>query len=127
MPSGGVFPITTTKDATTMMIEDASVLDTGAHIETDLCLVGSGPAGWTIAEELRDSGLRILILESGGLEPEQDAESLNQIESVGVPLFNGRNRTLGGTSYAWSGRCVPLDDIDYEARPWVPLSGWPFG
>jgi choline dehydrogenase-like flavoprotein len=89
--------------------------------------VGSGPAGWTIAEELRNSGLRILILESGGLEREPDADALNQIESVGAPLFNGRDRVLGGTSYNWAGRCISLDNIDYEKRPWVPFSGWPFG
>ena len=23
-------------------------------------------------------------------------------------------------------RCVPLDEIDFERRDWIPLSGWPF-
>lgn len=110
-----------------MSIHDLRNVAAGSQIETDVCLVGSGPAGWTIAEELRDSGLQVLILESGGLDPELDAEALNQIESVGLPLFNGRNRVMGGTSHTWFGRCVSFDDIDYESRPWVPLSGWPFG
>jgi choline dehydrogenase-like flavoprotein len=110
-----------------MTIEDLRSIDAELRIDTDLCLVGSGPAGWTIAEELRESGLRILILESGGFEREPDSDALNQIESVGVPLFNGRDRVLGGTSDNWGGRCISLDDIDYEARPWVPFSGWPFG
>ncbi len=110
-----------------MSIHDLRDVAPGSQIETDVCLVGSGPAGWTIAEELRDSGLQVLIVESGGFDPESDAEALNQIEDVGVPLFNGRNRVIGGTSHSWSGRCVSFDDIDYESRPWVPLSGWPFG
>jgi nucleoside-diphosphate-sugar epimerase/choline dehydrogenase-like flavoprotein len=110
-----------------MSIQDFRTLSPGLSIETDLCLVGSGFAGWTIAEELRDSGLRILILESGGTEPESDTDALNEIESVGIPLFNGRSRVLGGTSHLWTGKCIPFAEIDYEARPWVPLSGWPFG
>jgi choline dehydrogenase-like flavoprotein len=112
-----------------MGVEDFRSLSPGLSIETDLCLVGSGFAGWTIAEELRDSGLRILILESGGIEPEPDTDALNEIQSIGIPLLNPYrpSRVLGGTSNIWTGRCVPLDEIDYETRPWVPLSGWPFG
>ena len=109
-----------------MSITDLRAIDGGTPIETDLCLVGSGPAGWAIAEELRDSGLRILMLESGGSAVHPDTELLNEIEDVGTPLFNGRTRALGGTSHLWAGRCIPFDDIDYEARQWMELSGWPF-
>ena len=110
-----------------MTIAELAALDTACAIETDLCLVGSGPAGFAIAEELRDSGLRILVLESGGRAPEPDTTALNEVEHLGVPQHNGRDRVLGGSSHTWSGRCTGLDDIDYAARPWVPLSGWPFG
>src|SRR5690348_16252376 len=102
-----------------MSIEDFCTIDTKFPLEADICLIGSGPAGSTIARELKDSGLRILILESGGLEPEPDSDALNQIEDIGVTLFNGRDRILGGTSHTWGGRCIPFDEIDYEARPWV--------
>ena len=111
-----------------MSIEDFRSLPPESSIETDLCLIGSGFAGWTIAQELRDSGLRILVLESGGIASEPDTDALNHIESAGVVLSNfWRSRVLGGTSDVWNGRCIPLDEIDYEARPWVSLSGWPFG
>ena len=109
-----------------MSIDDLRAIDY-APIETDLCLIGSGPAGWTIAEELKNSGLRILMLESGGSAVHPDTEALNDIDDVGTPLFNGRTRALGGASHVWAGRCMPFDDIDYEARDWVSLSGWPFG
>ncbi|MGI4955015.1 MAG: GMC oxidoreductase [Janthinobacterium lividum] len=110
-----------------MIVEDFRTLNVEAAIEADLCLIGSGPAGWTIAEELRDSGLSVLVVESGGASPAADPGALMEIESVGAPLFNGRDNVLGGTSRSWGGRCVPLDDIDYEPRDWVGYSGWPFG
>jgi nucleoside-diphosphate-sugar epimerase/choline dehydrogenase-like flavoprotein len=110
-----------------MILEDLRVLNTDSPIDTDVCIVGSGPAGWTIAEELGNSSLRILMLESGGVDWEGASDSLNEIESVGAPLMNGRDRMLGGTSSVWHGRCIPLKDLDYEAREWVPGSGWPFG
>lgn len=34
-------------------------------------------------------------------------------------------RGVGGTSRLWGGRCVQLDDIDFEKRAHVPFSGWP--
>lgn len=108
-----------------MIVDDLLFVDTAVPIETDVCIVGSGPAGCAVAEELRDSGLRILVLESGRGHWDAGAYALNAIEDVGTPVFNGRERRLGGTSTVWSGRCIPFDDIDYEARPWVPLSGWP--
>ena len=112
-----------------MTIEDLRTLDKDLTIDADVCLIGSGPAGWAIAQELKGSGLRVLILESGGSQQEASSEALNEIECVGVPLFNGRHRTLGGTPEApgWGGRCRSLDDLDYQERPWVPFSGWPFG
>ena len=33
-----------------MILEDLRVLNADSPIDTDLCIVGSGPAGWTIAE-----------------------------------------------------------------------------
>ena len=99
------------------------------EIETELCIVGSGPAGLTIASEFAGTGIRVLVLESGGMveEPESDAQS--EIESVGVQREMEqtlvRNRIFGGSSHTWAGKCAPFDDIDFEARPWVPFSGWP--
>src|SRR5947209_20486753 len=107
-----------------MVVDDLRFIDTAAPIETDVCIVGSGPAGCAVAEALRDSGLRILVLESGGGRPDPAAQALNAIESVGLPLLSGRERRLGGTSTVWTGRCIPFDEIDYEARTWVPRSGW---
>jgi hypothetical protein len=69
----------------------------------------------------------VLLLESGGILAEPEADALNQTADVGCALMNGRARILRGTSSMGFGRCIPLDDIDYETRECVPLSGWPVG
>ena len=111
-----------------MDIADVESLQAGLAIHADVCIVGSGPAGLTIASELGGSGAHVLILESGGLQEDAAADALNEFESVGQPRvvtgWKTRNRVFGGTSHTWSGRCAEFDDIDYAPRDWVPHSGW---
>jgi choline dehydrogenase-like flavoprotein len=98
-------------------------------LECDVCVVGGGPIGLTIASELAGTGLRVDILESGGLEISQATEALNAVECVGPsPIGDqalARHRGLGGSSHAWAGRVAAFDELDFEARDWVALSGWP--
>ncbi len=112
-----------------MPIEDLMNLPADVPLTADVCLVGSGPAAWTLAKELSDARIRVLILESGGGRSTADTEALNETEDVGMPLFNGRCRIFGGTTEmpGWANRCIAFDEIDYEKRSWVPFSGWPFG
>ncbi len=99
--------------------------------ECDVCIVGSGPAGATVARELAGTSLRVTVLESGHMERSPAADELNEVESVGRPRepdqWAVRNRIVGGSSHTWGGRCAPFDAIDFEKRSWVPESGWPFG
>ena len=99
-------------------------------LRCDICIIGTGPAGATIARELSNTSLRVTILESGGTERQEETDALNEIESVGWPRVMDqwlvRNRILGGTSTTWSGRCAPFNEIDLKVRDWVPYSGWPF-
>ncbi len=112
-----------------MPIVDIRQVPESEKIDVEVCIVGSGPAGATIARELEGSGLRVALVESGGLERQADADALNDIESIGWPRVADqwlvRNRMLGGSSNTWTGRCAPFDDIDFETRDWVPYSGWP--
>ncbi|WP_287741899.1 GMC family oxidoreductase [Methylobacterium sp.] len=99
------------------------------ELACDICVIGSGPAGATIAREGAGGSLRVILLESGGEERQPAADALNEIESIGRPRemdqWLVRNRILGGSSHTWAGRCAPFDPIDFEARDWVPGSGWP--
>ncbi|WFS03308.1 GMC oxidoreductase [Rhizobium tumorigenes] len=98
--------------------------------DCDVCIIGSGPAGSTIARELSNSGLRVTLLESGQQQRCNDADRLDDIESVGRQRASDqwavRNRILGGSSHTWGGRCAPFDAIDFEPRSWIERSGWPF-
>ncbi|SEI00572.1 GMC oxidoreductase [Rhizobium tibeticum] len=82
-----------------------------------------------MAQELSNSGLKVVLLESGGLERKSDIDALDDIENVGRPRakdqWSVRNRILGGSSHTWGGRCAGFDAIDFEERAWVPFSGWP--
>lgn len=100
-------------------------------LQCDICIVGSGPAGSTIMQELSNSHLQIVLLESGGPERNVEVDALNEIENVGRARaddqWSVRNRVLGGSSHTWGGRCAGFDAIDFEEREWVPYSGWPIG
>jgi len=109
---------------------DARTIPHGSLAEADVCIVGAGAAGITIARELAARPLRVALLESGWLEPDAATQSLYAGEIVERPYFAldaSRSRYFGGTTNDWSGECRPLDPIDFEARDWVPHSGWPFG
>jgi len=115
------------------MIIDARQLPGNTTLDADLCIVGAGVAGLTIATALDRSNISVCLLESGGHKQEADTQDLYRGEYEGnIPAVgNGylkrtRRRYLGGTSSLWGGFCRPLEKIDFEERDWVPNSGWPF-
>jgi choline dehydrogenase-like flavoprotein len=111
------------------MLIDARSLADGKTIETDVCIVGAGAAGITLALEFIGQPFRVCLLESGGFEFDEDTQSLYDGETMGLPytpLKAARVRYFGGTTNHWEGWCRPLDEIDFEARDWIPHSGWPF-
>lgn len=106
------------------------------EIDTDICIVGAGPAGISVAGELAGSGVRVCLLESGGLDVARRVQAQSRGESDGYPvhlLHQSRVRAFGGTlrhprilaGGGWAAR--PLDAIDFEARAGIPHTGWPFG
>lgn len=107
------------------MICDAHEVPEDARIDADVAIVGAGPAGITLALELAGSGLAVVLVEGGGPAERFHGEVAAPDRHPPLTLYRGRG--LGGTSALWGGRCVPFDPVDFEARPHVPWSGWPFG
>lgn len=93
-------------------------------ISTDICIIGSGIGGSSLAIKLAESNIDFIIIEAGGLK----GESSNvKLENVGreFGLRTTRSIQLGGTSNLWHGVLSPLDNIDFEKRSWIDNSGWP--
>jgi len=111
------------------MIEDIRVgLNNGDSVEFDLGIIGAGPAGITLARDLSGRGLRIALMEAGGMDaPGPEARALYDGDVIGLPypLAASRQRFFGGTSNHWGGWCRPMDPVDFEDRAWMPLGGWP--
>src|SRR5580658_6517389 len=105
------------------MIIDSRGVPPGTVIETEVCIVGAGAAGITLAREFADSPFRVALLESGGMEFDPDTQQLYEGQNAGLPfddLTVCRLRFFGGTTGHWGGYCLPLDPIDFEERDEFP-------
>jgi len=111
------------------MFIDSRQLGSGAVVEADVAIIGAGAAGITLALEMIRNGLSVCLLESGGLEFSWPSQSLYTAANIGLPYYEldfCQLRFLGGSTNCWGGWCRPFDPIDFESRPWVERSGWPF-
>jgi len=113
----------------------------GDVLTADVCIVGAGPAGLTLATSLGSNGRRVLVLEAGGFDATADRQSLasGEVDShhhASEALSLGRSIQFGGTANQWIHRTVPWDrrlrarllpgrPIDFEHRPGIPDTGWP--
>ncbi len=107
---------------------DAGSVPSGTTINIDVLIVGGGPAGITLALALAHKPVKMLMLESGGMDFEPATQALYAGTETGTPylkLENSRLRYLGGSTNHWGGWCRPFDEIDFETRDWLPHSGWP--
>lgn len=112
------------------MILDKEKVNDKSVIETDLCIIGSGAAGITIALEFLNTETSVVML-TGGVEKEtpynQDIHrGASTIKDSHEPLEENRRRAFGGATLAWGGRCIPYDEIDMKKRDWIPDSEWPY-
>ena len=96
----------------------------------DVCVIGTGPAGTTLARKLAARGLDVALMEAGGLEWSEESQDVTRGTSVGIlypDLDVARLRYLGGNSNHWNGLCRAFDAQDFQARPVNPDAAWPIG
>jgi choline dehydrogenase-like flavoprotein len=116
---------------------DAKRFSENTTLDTDVCIVGAGPAGLVLASELVDRQCDVIVLESGGHRPESEILALN-VGDVSGDVYAGlgatRHRQVGGTTQLWnsaiagavSAKYAPLDEADFLPRSGREYSGWPF-
>ena len=110
------------------MLIDARTVPACAEFTCDLCVVGAGPAGIAIVNRLRDSGLAIVPLESGGFHPELATQNCFAVRLAGGNITGwmlADSGCSGGSTNRWGGWCRPLEPVDFTRRDWIPRSGWP--
>jgi len=110
------------------MFIDARSIPNDQIVETEICIIGAGAAGITLARQFSGQPYRVAVLESGDLKGDSATQSLAAGTSSGLPYYPieaARLRMFGGTTNHWGGTCRPFSDIDFEARDWIPNSGWP--
>ena len=117
------------------MFHDARNLPAGTVLEAEICIVGAGAAGISLAHSLRDAagrsgGFRVLLLESGDMELEEPTQALYQGELRGeaqLDLDASRLRYFGGTTNHWAGWCRKLEAHDFQPPDPADPRRWPFG
>ena len=72
------------------MFLDARSISDGDVISADVCIVGAGVAGLTLAREFKQAKFRTCIIESGGEKPDKSTQTLYRGDSVRLPCRPGR-------------------------------------
>jgi choline dehydrogenase-like flavoprotein len=111
------------------MILDMNDVIQDSCLDADICIIGSGAAGITIAREFVESKTSVILLEGGAKKFEEPAQDPYQSQVVGLPhggIHKGRVRQIGGSTTLWAGQALPLTELDFTRRDWVTHSGWPF-
>jgi len=111
------------------MYIDARQLPDNTLIEGDICIIGAGAAGISMALDWMNLPYKVILLEGGNFGYEDKIQDLNKGSITGqnyFPLRASRLRYFGGTTGHWAGMCAPFEELDFKKRSWVPDSGWPF-
>ena len=96
----------------------------------DVCIIGGGVAGITLAVKLGQAGRSVLLVEAGDRHFSATSQSyyrgdLGDLENL--PLHETRIRALGGSSNHWGGWCRTLDAYDFARSDLSPDGAWPIG
>lgn len=112
------------------MFIDSRKLPENSLIQTDICIIGAGASGITMAREFANQKFSVCVLESGGMKMDRKTQQLEKVVNIGrsyPKLQRLRPRFFGGATGLWGGHLVPLRQVNFDKIPWMPYSGWPLG
>lgn len=98
----------------------------------DVCIVGAGPAGITLAKSFEGTKYSVCIIESGDFEVDEATQAL-AAGTVDAPspdveenyLSLHSQRRFGGTGTIWGGYCREMEALDFEQRGLPNEHSWP--
>jgi hypothetical protein len=97
-------------------------------LNTNFCIVGSGPAGSVLAKKLAEKGIQCILVEAGSLDDKHIKQpcfdKINIDKDYQINLNSSYQ--VGGASNLWSGKMHTLDEIDFIKRPYIKNFTWPF-
>lgn len=96
----------------------------------DVCIIGGGVAGITLAVKLGQAGRNVLLVEAGNRDVSAKSQGyyrgeLGALENL--PLQETRIRALGGSSQHWAGWCRHFDAYDFARSDLSRDGAWPIG
>jgi choline dehydrogenase-like flavoprotein len=84
-----------------------------------VCIIGAGIAGLTLAHRLAQQGIDVALLEAGGLTLDPPVQAaLASTPLTGTPhlgTHEGRFQVFGGASLRWGGQLLPMPSSATEA------------
>ena len=89
---------------------DARQIDNQSVIEGDICIIGAGAAGISIALEWMNTPYKVILLEGGGFDYDDKVQELYNGKLTGQPYFPmkaSRLHYFGGSTGHW-GVCALL-------------------
>jgi choline dehydrogenase-like flavoprotein len=119
------------------MFADALQVDDESVVNADICIIGAGPAGLTLALELNGKGLKVLLLEAGRFDEVPERNDLSQLASgfqYGTVRQTANTQRFGGNASAWNLRTprspirvrfARFRDVDFESRSETGSEAWP--
>lgn len=99
-------------------------------IKSQVAIIGAGPTGMAIALDLSRRGVDVALVSGGDLGPDTLSHELSRPAELPIGHADPKDteaRRFGGLSWAWGGRLVSMDAIDFQPRPELDLPGWPIG
>ncbi|GAC1420109.1 MAG: GMC family oxidoreductase [Acidobacteriaceae bacterium] len=110
------------------MLRDLETHPTPTHHHADICILGAGIAGLVLATRLANRGLKIALLEAGGLTLEPRSQAIYQAQmasALHTGTTEGRFRVFGGSSTRWGGQLLPYTPDIFAPSPTLPSAPWP--
>lgn len=95
----------------------------------DSIIVGAGAVGLVAAQKLASLGQRVALVELGqdSTRPVLSGDSVEFTASEHAGATRGWGAGLGGTTRLWGGQLWAWEAYEFEARPHVETTAWPYG